>query len=329
MSVALRHLRAFECVARLGSFTRAAEELKISQPALTMTVRQLEGHVGTSLFDRTTRRVSLTPQGQDLVPVARRLLGDFDLAIEDARSLAKRRSGRIGIASVISVSVKVLPGVIRRFCAAHPYTSVHLYDGNSSDVRGRVRRDEVDLGFCSMDSNDPDLDFKPLFRDQIGLLARVDHQLLRMRRQLTWADLDGHDFLGLAQGTATRPILESVVNLPASVRSPNYEVSNQSTLEAMIEEGMGVTIVPALMGSRGANAPLRFRPLGDPVMWRTIHVVTRKGRKLSSAASALEDLLTAEIRQICGGSRLIQSLDRPLLGSRPGHRDRRMGRGRE
>jgi DNA-binding transcriptional LysR family regulator len=314
MSVTLRHLRAFEGVARLSSFTRAADELQISQPALTMAVRQLEEMVGASLFDRTTRRVTLTLEGGDFLPTAQRLLHDFDVAIEDIRAVAKRWRGRVGIASVISIATKMLPRAIREFGDTHPAISVHLRDGNSSDVRRRVRRNEVDIGFASMDRSDPELDFAPLFRDQIGLLTRADHPLLRMRRQLTWADLDGHDFLGLAPGTATRPILESVTNLPASVLAPRYEVSNQSTLEAMLEAGIGVTIVPALTGSRQANAPLQFRPLADPVMWRTIYVITRKGRKLSPAAYTLAGMVSASIRHLCADNSLIEVLDDDTRG---------------
>lgn len=308
MSVTLRHLRAFEGVARLSSFTRAADELNISQPALTMAIRHLEVMVGASLFDRTTRRVTLTPEGGDFLPTAQRLLHDFDVAIEDIRVAAKGWRGRIGIASVISVATKMLPSAIREFGDAHPSISVHLRDGNSSDVRRRVRHNEVDIGFASMERSDPELDFKPLFRDQIGILTRADHPLLNMRRPLTWADLDGHDFLGLAPGTATRPILESVMNLPASVLSPRYEVSNQSTLEAMLQVGIGVTIVPALTGSRAKSEPLQFRPLADPVMWRTIHVITRKGRKLSPAAYALADTVGATIQRHCEGNTLIEVL---------------------
>jgi len=309
MSVTLRHLRAFESVARLSSFTRAAEELQMSQPALTMAIRQLEDMVGASLFDRTTRRVALTPEGSDFVPTAQRLLHDFDLAIQDIRTVAKRRRGRVGIASVLSLATKIMPRAIREFSDAHPTTSIYLRDGNSTDVRRRVRRNEVDVGFASMDRDDPDLDFAPLFRDQIGLLARSDHPLMQLRRHLTWVDLDGHDFLGLAVDTGTRPILESVANLPASVASPRYEVSTQAALEAMLGAGIGITIAPALTGSRPPSAPLQFRTLSDPVMWRTIYVITRKGRTLSPAAYTLAGMVKASIEKVSAENHLIEVLD--------------------
>jgi DNA-binding transcriptional LysR family regulator len=313
MSVTLRHLRAFESVARLSSFTRAAEELQMSQPALTMAIRQLEDMVGASLFDRTTRRVTLTPEGSDFVPTSQRLLHDFDLAIQDIRTVAKRRRGRVGIASVISIATKILPRAVHEFSQANPTTSVHLRDGNSSDVRRRVRRNEVDIGFASMDRDDPDLDFAPLFRDQVGLLARADHPLLQLRRRLTWADLDGYDFLGLAADAATRPILESVANLPRSVASPRYEVSTQATLEAMLAAGIGITIVPALNSSRSSSAPLQFRQLADPIMWRTIYAITRKGRTLSPAAHNLANMVRVGIKQAAAENHLIEVLE-GLLG---------------
>jgi len=308
MSVTLRHLRAFECVARVGSFTRAADALHISQPGLTATVRQLEEIVGVGLFERTTRRVILTPEGNEFLPTAQRLLHDFDVAIEDLKSAAKRWRGRVGVACVFSIATKILPPAIQAFAQAHPAISVHLIDGNSADVRRRVRRADADIGFASMDHADPELEFAPLFRDQFGLLCRRDHPIQAIRRSLTWADLADHDFLGFAPGTVTRPILESIENLPASVRSPRYEVSNQATLEAMLASGAGLTIVPALTGARAEGDLLRFRAIGEPVKWRTISVITRKGRKLAPAALDLVEAVTGTVRRIGSTSTLIDIL---------------------
>src|ERR1700744_4622018 len=108
----IRHLRAFLSVTRHKSFTRAAQELNVSQPTLTTVIRHLEDIVGGSLFDRTTRSVVLTPEGLGFVPLAERLIYDFDLAMEGIRAIATRRRGRIGIALVHSVATKIMPHVL-------------------------------------------------------------------------------------------------------------------------------------------------------------------------------------------------------------------------
>ena len=137
-----------------------------------------------------------------------RLLYDFDIAVEDIQASAKNRRRRIGIAAVQSVATKLLPHVIRDFCDVRPDIRLHLRDGNSSDVRRRVRRNEVDFGFGSMAAHEPELEFSPLFRDQMGVIARADHPLFLTNRPLKWNDLDQFDFVGLAadQGSSALSI---------------------------------------------------------------------------------------------------------------------------
>lgn len=305
--VTIKHLRAFLTVAQFQSFTRAAEKFHSSQPVLTMTVRQLEDIVGTSLFDRTTRSVNLTPQGRDFLPVAERLLYDFDAAIEDVQATAKSRRLRIGIAAVQSVATKLLPHVIRDFCGAHPDIRFHLRDGNSSDVRRRVRRNEVDIGFGSMTDHEPELEFVPLFRDQLGLIARADHPLFQTNRPLIWKDLDQFDFIGLAADTATKPILEAIADLPHSVVSPQFEVSNNTTLWAMLEVGYGITTTPALSALGSEQDRLIFRPLSKPVMWRTVHTIVKRGRSLSEVSNELLAAVRTRLIKFAQESDLIEA----------------------
>jgi LysR family carnitine catabolism transcriptional activator len=310
--VTIKHLRAFRSVARFSSFTRAAEQLHMSQPALTMTIRQLESSLGISLFDRTTRSVILTPEGTDFLPLAERLVSDFDLAIQDMRAAATRRRGRIGVAAVYSVATKLLPSAISVFSERHPGVRLHLRDGNSSDVLRRVSRNEVDIGYASVDGNEGELDAVPLFRDQMGLLLRADHPLCRINRTLRWKDLDGFDFIGLAYGTATRPILDQIPDLPQSVVAPRYEVSNTTTMWAMVELGTGISTVPALSAPTSAQNVFRFRRLTHPVMWRTVCAVTRKGRSLSPAALEFSKLVAEYLGTIFRNDRQVE-----LLAKRP------------
>ena len=311
INITVKHLRAFAGVARLGNFTRAAEELALSQPALTVAIRQLEDSIGASLFDRTTRRVTPTPEGSDFLPTAERLLGEFDGALQEIRGAAQKRRGRVGIASVHSVATQILPAALRAFTDANADTSLHLHEGNSTDVRRRVLDNEVDIGIGGVDGESAELESKPLFRDQMGLLARADHVLFRTERPLTWQDLARHDFLGLTGDRGTRPILLKVPNLPPSVLSPRFEVSNNAILKAMLEAGLGVTAVAALTGMAHKGEPLRFRQISSPVTWRTVHLITRRGRTLSRAAEAIGALIADHVRRVCVHSDLIEILVRP------------------
>lgn len=306
----VRHVRAFVFVARFQSFSRAAVALHVSQPALTMAIRQLEDIVGTSLLERTTRRVALTPEGADFLPTAQRLLSDFDLAVQDIRAAATRRRGRIGIASVHSVSTKILPLALNDFAHRHPSIKIQIREGNSSDVRMRVRRNEVDFGFASKhEPDDAELAFTPLFRDRLGLLATTDCPLFAESR-ITWGDLAGYDFVGVTEDTASGAILDQLAGLPASVKRPRYEVSDNSSLLAIVKQGIGITTVAALAAADCERENLTFRRLSHPARWRTVYLVSRRGRTLPATAHELIETVRAGLRTVSRNNDLIE-----LLGS--------------
>lgn len=296
-TITMKQLRAFLAVAHCKGFTRAAEHIHLSQPALTMAIRQLEDIVDTRLFERTTRGVALTPDGSEFLPTAERLLREFDLAVRGVRVAARRRRGSIGVASVYSISTRVLPQVIPAFRRSHPSISIYMRDGNSSQVCQRVRQDEVDIGFASLVSQHSEVEAIPLFRDQLGVFAKSDHPIFQLNRGLEWRDLAGYDFIGVAPDTATRPLLESVGNLPDSVASPRFEVSNTTTLLAMVAAGNGITTMPALATPTAKHGPIQFRPLSRPKMWRTLYAVRRRDRAPSQTSKDLLAVVREHVRK--------------------------------
>lgn|SRR5690606_22966217 len=305
--VSLKQIRAFVAVARLGSFTRAAERIGLSQPALTMTIRQLEEEIGITLFDRTTRRVTLTTDGREFLPTAERLLADLDLAIEDLRAVAERRRGRIGVAAVYSVASRLLPDLVASFTRAYPGIRVHLRDGNSSSVCRAVRSHEVDFGFACGEIDTAEFTTELLFRDRMGVVARREHPLMKLNRPLTWRDLTQHDFLYLSRDTGLWPIFRAYVG-ECSAAGRRFEVSGNTMLQAALGAGLGVTAVPALVAPDRDNRDLEFRPLHRPAVMREMFLVTRKGRSLSSAAEAMRALVIEGVRALPQQYPLVESL---------------------
>lgn len=295
MTASIKQLRAFVEIARRGNFTRAAEALSLSQPALTIIINQFEDILGVRLFDRTTRRVRLTQEGSAFLPTAERLLHDFDTAIDDLRAVAERRRGRVGIAALPSVAVRLLPDIVAKFTLRYPGISVHLHDDNASGVQQRVLRGEVDFGIGSRWEDSADLEFRPLLSDPFGLVCPADHPLASARGPIPWQALGGHPFLGLARDTGIWPLLHRVSDLPESVLAPQYEVSNIATLEGMLQAGLGITALPALAVPRRRELRLVFRPLTNPVLHRDLCAITRRGRSLSPAAESLYELAAEEI----------------------------------
>lgn len=295
MNITLKHLRIFVQVGRLGSFTRAAEQLSLSQPALTIAIGQFEEMLGIRLFDRTTRRVSLTADGADFMATAERLLEDFDSAVADIRAVAERRRGRVGIATLPSVAVALLPSVLAQFTRSYPAVRVQLHDSNASGVQRRVRRNEVDFGIASIWEPDSELEFTPLFRDEFALVCPADHALAGGKGRIPWRRLAGYRFLGLGRDTGIRPLLLSVKGLPEAILSPQFEVSNIATLEGMLEAGLGITALPMLAVQGPLARGLVARRLVEPVVEREVCLITRRGRSLPPAAESLRDLILAHL----------------------------------
>lgn len=293
MDVTLKQLQAFVEVARQGSFTRAAKRLLVSQPALTVTIRDLERDLGVRLFDRTTRKVQLTQEGSGFLPTAERLLSDVREAVADVRELAERRRGQVRLVSLPSVATDILPPILARFGETYPGITVHLHDANASAVQTRVKNREVDFGIASAWRSDDDLAFTPLLTDSFHLVCRHDHPLAASGAPMRWADLGDWVFLGLAPDTGIRPLLETVPELPANVQRPRYEVSNIATLDGLLGAGMGVTVLPRLAVPQAPKAPYVCRPMTAPELSREICLIQLRDRSLSPAAHALVEMIRA------------------------------------
>ena len=205
-SLNIRHMRVFVAVAEQGSFSAAAAALGLGSPAITATIRQFEDVTGAALFDRTTRHVSLTVTGERFLPIARRLLGDFEEALGDLDALSRGIGGKIRIAAAPSVLTRILPGVIRHFVAAHPDARLRLDEMNAGEVHEAVANGVVDFGIAGEWQDLPDIAFSPLFSDRFGVLCRADHEFAG-QSEIAWSDLIDQPFVGLGPESGTRAMM--------------------------------------------------------------------------------------------------------------------------
>ena len=274
-------------VAKEGSFNRAAEKLSRTQPAITLAVKQLEEFIGLKLIERTTRSVSTTTEGENFLPIAERLVRDFDAAIHDLRATSERRSGHVSMAVVPSVATNLLPEIIKIFAAEFPGINLHLDDDSSRGVQHRVERNEVDFGIGSMWKPNKELQFTPLFADKLELICHRDHELAQNTAAIAWTQLDNVTFLdtGITKTLVARHDAgESKFNFP-----------NITTLVAMLRSNLGVSVLPSLAVPKSTN-DLVSRSL-VPSESRNIYLITRKGWTLSPAAEAMIDTITRETPQ--------------------------------
>jgi len=294
MSLALRHVRAFVEVARQGSFTRAAEKLLLSQPALTITINQLEDLTGVSLFNRTTRRVNLTADGENFLPIAERLVADFDRAVSDLKAAAQRQAGQVSIAVLPSITINLFPEIFARIRGSYPDLRIQLRDDNSRGVQRQVRNNESDFGISNVWEMDPELEYTPLTHDPVGMACHRDHPLGRGTGPLSWSELDGVPIAGMSPDTGVHVLINSIDGLPENVRAPEYEVLTMAALGGILVAKLAVTALPSLAVPSFMTPALLFRELINPQVERELCLITRRNFPLSPAAQRVRDMLVAE-----------------------------------
>jgi LysR family transcriptional regulator, carnitine catabolism transcriptional activator len=290
MTAELRHIEAFLAVARLGHFTRAAAALHISQPALTVQIRQLEEALGIRLFDRNNRRVALTQAGRDLIAPLERVSLDIASIVRHARDLSAHRHGVVTVAALPSVAVGILPRAIRALAADHEGIVVRVRDAIAGRVLDLVKAGDVDFGIGCLVRPDPEVASDPIFTDRLCAFAPVDHPLARAP-QLRFRDLGAYPLILTGQDTSSRQIVERAlaeVRLPVQVAQ---EATYMTTAIGMAQAGLGIAILPESTLTPEAGTRLRAVAIREPVLTRQIGLLTRNGRSLSPAARRLVDVL--------------------------------------
>lgn len=288
-NISYRHLSAFIEVARHGSFTHAAEHLHVTQSTLTATIKQLEAQVALQLFDRTTRRVNLTREGERFYPVAERLISDFDTAINDLRASAQQQRGQVGIAASPSVLHSLLPTVIQSYRAAFPNIGLSLKEEGASGIEESVMNNRVDFGIGGNRSAHPELLYQPILQDQYGVVMGFDDPLSNCT-EIHWNEITSRSLILLSIENGIRIQLERSIkeqHLPSLFDNAMIEVSTPATLAALIQNGVGITVLPALAASTEVFHLMKFCPLTAPVLKRELCLITRKGRSIGPAGEEL------------------------------------------
>ncbi|MEW9584668.1 LysR substrate-binding domain-containing protein [Paraburkholderia sp. DGU8] len=289
MNVTLRQLRVFIAVARLQSFSRAGDEIGLTQSAVSRCVRELEGEIGLKLIDRTTRDVQLTDVGGNLVSSVSRLLTDLDDALREIREIGEQRRGRVVVAASPTVACRLMPRVVASCGREFPYIALGLRDDVQSDVLRKVKSGEVDFGVIIGPFFADDLLSDPLMTDSFCLVARNDHPLAA-REEVAWTDLEGERLVLLDYASGSRPIIDAAMQEYAVNATVVQELGHSATVFGLVEAGVGVSVLPWLALPLPAGASMVARPL-VPRAERTVELVRRRDRSLSPAAEAVWGLI--------------------------------------
>ena len=295
MNISIRQLTAFISVADNGSFTRASEQMHLTQSAVSGLIKELESSLGIVLFDRTTRQLSLSVVGHHLLPQARRILNEMLLFENEASSLTSLAQGQVRLA-VSQFAASSMPAVIAQFAKEYPDISVSLLDCSAENVLEHIQNIEVDLGVGTelgfMESED-DISADLLYQLPFCVVMPDSHALVQ-KSEVVWQDLVDIPLITL-QG----PFIEQVTaeldeSIASHIQQARYKVNFMSTALEMTRQGFGITLclpyMPEVIDWVSANG-LQMRPLAQPVKMRRFFIYQRSSRALSPASIAFKQFL--------------------------------------
>jgi DNA-binding transcriptional LysR family regulator len=285
-------VQAFIAIADHGGFQKAADALHISQTALTRRLQNLETFLGVKLVERTTRSVALTRIGRDFLPQAQRLLTELETALVEILETGKARRGDVSIACVPTAGVHYLPRIIQEYSTRYPDNRIKILDHASAGVADAVLRREAEFGINIAESRHPELESIALLRDRFALICRDDHPLARTT-SMRWKQLEPYPLIFAGQVSANRGLLDQALAGVGAKLQTFYEVQRSSTALGLVAEGVAAAVVPRLALQKGTYPRLRVITLSDPVVSRTLVLVSRKTAQLSPAAQALYDMIAA------------------------------------
>lgn len=294
INLTLQQLEAFVQVAKTTNFRAAAQALNVSQPALSRTIKMTEDAIGARLFDRDTRHVEVTPTGRELLPMAIRILENFNSSFSELSQFLEGRSGHVTVAALPSTGVALLPDVIAAFRRHSPQVQFSLLEGPAEAVRTAIDEGRADFGISVRPGPREPMQYRHLLDDPFVLLCRRDDPLAG-RSSVPWSTFASRPFIASGFNSSIRPITDAVFLQKGLQVAPALEYPSVAAAGALVAAGLGVTALPRLTLHLIKNEALAVVPLQRPALARPIGLITRIGRSLSPVSRAFMDALERSV----------------------------------
>lgn len=293
MHVTLRQLEAFTAVARHLSFTRAAEELSLSQPAVSMQIKQLESQMGQALFEQMGKKIYLTEAGRDVRQYARSILQQVDDLEAGLASLKGLERGTLSI-SVATTAHYFAPKLLSIFCERYPGVNVKLDVTNRETLISQLENNTVDMVIMGRPPEEVDVDSGTFMENPLVLIAPAEHPFTR-EKSIQLKRLEDEVFLVREQGSGTRKAMEMFFDQHGIQMSMGMEVSSDEAIKRSVQAGLGLGIMSRDAIQNELQLGLLTVPdvLHFPIM-RQWFVMHRKGKRLSPVAQEFKDFLLKE-----------------------------------
>jgi DNA-binding transcriptional LysR family regulator len=300
MDLALGPLRSLETIARHGSFSRAARELNLTQPAVSMQVAQLERRLGLPLLERVGKRAFPTPAGEVLLAHAARAFRELQAGVEHVQQLRGVVAGRVRLGTSASISVYLLPRALGRLRARFPAIDLVVVTGTASDIARGLVGNDLDVGLVSLPLRDRQLTVTPFYRDELVAIAPPTPRW-RRHGAIRAAELAEHPLILFDRGSTVRREIDAwFARARVSARAA-MELGNTEAMKKFVEAGLGLSVTSEFSVKADVAARrLAAMPL-MPSLVRHIGLVRRRDKPVAPPLAAfldtLDDLRTALARR--------------------------------
>ena len=277
-------LRTFQEVAKLGSFSRAANKVFLSQSAVSAQIRQLEREYGDRLFDRSGKTVKLTPAGRVALAYAERLLKvreESQLAIADHGT---RVRGMLKIGANEATCLYVLPKVFAAYCRLYPEVQISIYRNFSYKIVDKLEEGSLDIGIVTLPVRSPSLRVQPIFRDQLMLMVSPKNPLAK-QKSVSIDEVAGQPLLFPKTGY-TRGLMDKLFRPYNGTLQVRMELPSVGMIKGFVAEGIGVSLISASFAVEDVRlGRAKLIPIRDVELWRELGLAYHRGRTLPRAVS--------------------------------------------
>lgn len=288
----LRHLETFVKIAELNSFTKAAEELYITQPTVSKQIVDLEGYFGVRLIDRTKRQVALTRAGEILLKYGKDFMALRKETIDAIEAFKGLKKGMIIVGASTIPGIYILPQVLNIFREQYSGIRIKLIVSDSKDIMDKMEQGQIDVGFVGARDNSKKLEFKKLLNDTIVIIAPRDYP--------SSIDLDSikkYPFIMREQGSGTRNFFHSALKKaginPLTDLQVVAELTDTEAIKEAVKGGMGISCVSkmAVKGEISQGHMIIVRMEGMEELRRSFYMISRKGKSLLPQVKALAEII--------------------------------------
>ena len=278
-----RQLRAFCVLARTGSFTQTARELHLTQSGISHSMRALEADSGCRLLDRLGKKVVLTQAGEQLLKHAEKILSEMDAARESLSQLGKWGKGRLRLGGTTTACQHIIPPVLREFKESFPDHAISLEPGDTPDLITSLLRHRIDLSLSLEPEAEPQLEFHPLFTDDLHFIVSALHPWAQDRR-VGRDEIPRQNYILYSKRSITFRLIEDYFRREQMTLNTVFEVGSMDATKELAKLGLGISILaPWIARKEIEEGSLVALPLGRRKLQRRWGILHWRGRRLNLA----------------------------------------------